>query len=308
MFALTGALFIASLVAVSVGKLPDGWHIAAGTQWLDVLQWRLPRVVAAGSAGAMLAMAGCLMQRMTGNALASPELLGVSSGAALLMIPIVFLLPPLERTQTMLLATLGCLLFLIFAMRIARRSAFMPEKLLLNGVALTALAGSVISAAVLFGDMRVTRMLGWMSGSTYSVRAGDAVVAVLVLLVFVALLPLARRWLAIVPLGASVATSVGLPLAKARLTMLLMTAGLTGTATMIVGPLSFAGLIAPHIARLLGLRKPVPQLAGAALLGATLLIISDWIGRTVAFPWEVPAGLVSTIIGAIFYGLLLVRR
>jgi iron complex transport system permease protein len=72
--------------------------------------------------------------------------------------------------------------------------------------------------------------------------------------------------------------------------------------------LSFAGLIAPQLARLIGLRKPVAQLVGAALLGATLLILSDWIGRTIAFPWEVPAGLVSMIIGAVFYGLLLVRR
>ncbi|WP_332302869.1 Fe(3+)-hydroxamate ABC transporter permease FhuB [Rhizobium sp. GR12] len=306
--AVACAFALVAMVAISVGRLPDGWHITTGTQWVELLQWRLPRTVAAASAGAMLAMAGCLMQRMTGNALASPELLGVSSGVALLMIPVVFLLPPLGRTQTMLLATLGCLLFLAFTLRIARRSAFVPEKLLLNGVAVTALAGSVISVSVLFGDIRITRMLGWMSGSTYSVRAGDAVVAIVVLLVFLTLLPLTRRWLAIVPLGASAATSVGLPLAKARLTMLLMTAGLTGTATMIVGPLSFAGLIAPHLARLLGLRKPVTQLAGAALLGATLLILSDWIGRTIAFPWEVPAGLVSMIIGAVFYGLLLVQR
>ncbi|MGV8938561.1 MAG: Fe(3+)-hydroxamate ABC transporter permease FhuB [Allorhizobium sp.] len=308
LLALTGALAIASMVALSVGRLPDGWHLAAGTQWLELQQWRLPRVVAAGSAGAMLAMAGCLMQRMTGNALASPELLGVSSGAALLMIPVVFLLPPLGRTQTMLLATLGCLLFLAFAMRIARRSAFMPEKLLLNGVALTALAGSVISVSVLFGDIRITRILGWMSGSTYSVRSVDAVIALLVFLAFLGLLPLMRRWLDIVPLGAPTAIAVGLPVAPARLMLLLMTAGLTGTATMIVGPLSFSGLIAPHLARLLGLRRPVIQLTGAALIGATLLILSDWIGRTIAFPWEVPAGLVSTLMGAIFYALLLVRR
>lgn len=302
------ALLLASLAAVTVGKFPDGWQLATGAHWNDLWQWRLPRTIAAASAGAMLAMGGCLMQRMTGNALASPELLGISSGAALLMIPVVFILPPLDRTQTMFLATLGCLLFLAFTMRVARRSAFMPEKILLNGVAITALAGSVISVSVLFGDVRVTRMLGWMSGSTYSVRAGDATAVLFVLLVFLALLPFVRRWLVIVPLGASAATSVGLPLAKARWTMLLMTAGLTGTATMIVGPLSFAGLIAPQLARLIGLRKPVAQLVGAAMLGATLLILSDWIGRTIAFPWEVPAGLVSMIIGAVFYGLLLVRR
>ncbi|MBD8554993.1 Fe(3+)-hydroxamate ABC transporter permease FhuB [Rhizobium sp. CFBP 8762] len=308
LLAVTCALAIVSLAAISIGRLPDGWHIATGTNWVELLQWRLARTAAAASAGAMLAMAGCLMQRMTGNPLASPELLGVSSGAALLMIPVVFLLPPLGRTQTMLLATLGCLLFLAFTIRMARRSAFMTEKLLLNGVAVTALAGSVISISVLFGDIRVTRVLGWMSGSTYSVRDKDAVVAIGALLVFLTLLPSTRRWLAIVPLGASAAISVGVPPAKARLTMLIMTAGLTGTATMIVGPLSFAGLIAPHLARLLGLRKPVTQLAGAALIGATLLILSDWIGRNIAFPWEVPAGLVSMIIGAGFYGLLMVRR
>jgi iron complex transport system permease protein len=112
------------------------------------------------------------------------------------------------------------------------------------------------------------------------------------------LAPFAARWLEILPLGTSSARAVGLNVGVARLMLLLLTALATAAATLVVGPLSFVGLMAPHMARLLGLQRPMVQLFGAAIIGALLMVTADWLGRSILFPWQIPAGLVATLIGA----------
>jgi iron complex transport system permease protein len=118
----------------------------------------------------------------------------------------------------------------------------------------------------------------------------------------------ARRWLAILPLSEPSARSLGVRVAAARLYFLVIIAAATAGATVLVGPLTFAGLLAPHLVRGLGLRRPGPDLAGSALSGATLMILADWVGRVVTFPWQVPAGLVAMMIGGPFFLWLLWRR
>ncbi|WP_371348212.1 Fe(3+)-hydroxamate ABC transporter permease FhuB [Ancylobacter sp. IITR112] len=307
--ALAGlALALAILAGLSVGRLPEGWFLATGSDWAELLPWRWPRLAAAGAAGGMLAFAGCLMQRLTGNALASPELTGVSSGAALLLIPAVLLLPPMGRSEAMALASLGALAMLGLSLRLARRSGFAPETLLLTGVAVSAFAGSVLSVALVLGDPRLAALLGWLSGSTYAVRPADAVLALAMLAAGVALLPFLRRWLALLPLGGAAARSLGVGVARARLALVVLTAVLTATATLIVGPVSFVGLLAPHLARRAGLATPLAEIGGAVLIGAFLLVLADLLARTIAFPWDAPAGLVVTVIGALGYGVIMRRR
>lgn len=302
------ALVLAIAVGLSLGRLPDGWFLATGSEWRELLPWRWPRLAAAGTAGAMLALAGSLMQRLTGNALASPELIGVSSGAALVMIPAVLLLPPMGRSDAMLLASLGALAMMGLCLRIAARSGFAPERLLLTGVAVSAFAGSVLSVAVVFGDPRLARLLGWLSGSTYAVRPLDAGLALAVLAVAVLMLPALRRWLVLLPLGRATAAAAGVAVGRARLVLVLLTAVLTAAATLIVGPVSFVGLLAPHLARRAGLATPLAEIAGAMLGGATLLMLADLLARTIAFPWDAPAGLVVTVIGALGYAMMMGRR
>ncbi|WP_054057495.1 iron chelate uptake ABC transporter family permease subunit, partial [Pseudomonas asplenii] len=111
------------------------------------------------------------------------------------------------------------------------------------------------------------------------------------LLLGLGLAPLFSRWLQALSLGEGAAASVGVPLARARLLILLFAGVLTTLATLLVGPLSFIGLLAPHIARLAGARKPLQQLWVAALLGSTLMLVSEWLGRQVIFPQQTPAGL-----------------
>ncbi len=298
---------IAILIALAVGRIPDGFTWTAADELSQLLPWRWPRVAGALAAGGMVALAGCLMQRMTGNHLASPELIGVSSGATLVMLPVIFFLPPLSRSQTMLIAAVGALVFLLIALRLARRSQYAPEKLLLTGLAVTALSGSLLSSAIYFGDIRLTRLIGWLSGSTYAVAETDAMIALGLLAATVAILPLIQRWLGLMPLGEPVAASLGVEIRLARLCIIILVALLTGIATVMIGPVTFVGLVVPHLVRLIGLRKPLAQTVGCVLAGATLMIVSDWIGRTIAFPWDIPAGLVASVIGALFYGITMGR-
>ncbi|MGF9567027.1 Fe(3+)-hydroxamate ABC transporter permease FhuB [Neorhizobium sp. JUb45] len=303
LIALTALSVVAILIALAVGRMPEGFTWATVNELPRLLPWRWPRVAGALAAGGMIALAGCLMQRMTGNHLASPELIGVSSGATLVMLPVIFFLPPLSRSQTMMVAAVGALLFLLIALRLARRSQYAPEKLLLTGLAITALSGSLLSSAVYFGDIRLTRLIGWLSGSTYAVTEADALVALCLLATSVAVLPLIQRWLGLMPLGEPVAASLGLEIRLARLGMIILVAVLTGIATVMTGPVTFIGLLVPHLVRLIGLRKPLAQTVGCVIAGATLMIVSDWLGRAIAFPWDIPAGLVASVIGAVAYGI-----
>lgn len=123
---------------------------------------------------------------------------------------------------------------------------------------------------------------------------------VLALLMLAACL-LVSRWLDLMPMGPAVATALGIHLGRAQLTILLLVAVLTASATMVIGPLSFAGLLAPHLARLMGLVRARWHLLGAAGCGALLMVSADWIGQQILFPQEVPVGLVSTLLGGAYF-------
>jgi iron complex transport system permease protein len=119
---------------------------------------------------------------------------------------------------------------------------------------------------------------------------------------------LSVRWLAILPLGGPQAQALGVPLAVARLLLLLLAAALTAAATPIIGPLTFVGLMAPHIVLAIGIRQPFPALLSAAGAGAAVMVVADWLARTVAFPLQLPTGLVAALVGAPFLMVLLNRR
>jgi len=291
-----------------LGQGTDGWHWSRGAEIDLLLPWRLPRVAAALAAGVMLAVAGVLLQRLTGNALANPELLGVSSGATLVLVIAVFFLPALDRGAMMGLAGIGSHLVLWLMLWIGRRSAFSPEHMLLVGVGIAALAGAVLSGLLYIGDARIQLLLGWLAGSTYAVAPKDAVLACALAGITLLLAPLVLRWLTIFPLGEGMARSLGVTVGAGRLGILVLTALLTGGATLIVGPLTFIGMMAPHITRLLGIRRPGLEIVASALIGGLIMVVADWLGRMVAFPWQIPAGLVATVIGSSFFLVLLGRR
>jgi iron complex transport system permease protein len=300
---LTTALFGALLY----GQGPDGWHLSTGEQLQQLLPLRGPRILAALAAGAMLAAAGCLIQRLTHNAMASPEIIGVSSGAAFGVIVLAFLASEPSRSGQLLSGSLGAMAVMLGLFALERRSPLAAERLILAGIALSTLFGVLVAVLMAVGDPRMSGLLTWLAGSTYQVSPGEAGFSLLVMSILLACLPFSTRWLALLHLGAPPAQALGLDVKRARGCLLLLIALLSGAATLIVGPLSFVGLMAPHMARLLGFRRPGRQLAAAVLIGALLMVLADWLGRNLIYPFQIPAGLVATAIGCPYFMWLLRR-
>jgi ABC-type Fe3+-siderophore transport system permease subunit len=303
--AALGILLLLAVTALALGRDAQGWQWASGELWHQLQPWRAPRMTAALAAGVMLGVAGTLIQRLTGNAMASPEVLGISSGAACGVVLMLFLVPGDAFGWLLPAGSLGAAATLLLIMLVSGRGGFSPERMLLAGVAIGTAFTTLLAMLLASGDPRMAMLLSWVSGSTYNVDAPQALRTALVAVVLVGIAPLASRWLTILPLGGATARAIGIALTPVRLSLLLLAAALTAAATLTIGPLSFVGLMAPHMARMLGFRRALPQLVVAALLGGGLMLIADWCGRMAAFPNQIPAGLLATFIGAPYFVWLL---
>jgi ferric hydroxamate transport system permease protein len=302
-------LAVLIIAAIFIGRGPSGeWQILSMDRWDQVMPWRLPRTAAAAAAGALLGVAGFVLQKLTNNEMASPEVLGVSAGAILAVALSLLLFGSLSAVGQGIAATAGGLAVLAAIIMLGRRSGFAPERILLAGIALNALIDAVVGVLSSTGDPRAVLLLSWMAGSTTGTLPADAVRALLAAAVLIPASILGIRWLAILPLGGPTAKSLGVPLARSRFFLILIAAIMTTTATLIIGPLTFIGLMAPHIVLTLGIRRPLPSLLSAAAAGAGLMALADLAARTVAFPLQLPTGLVAAIIGAPFLMMLLSRR
>ncbi|HGM5492207.1 TPA: Fe(3+)-hydroxamate ABC transporter permease FhuB [Serratia fonticola] len=295
-------------VALMFGQNAQGWHWSVGSELQALMPWRWPRVVSALAAGMMLAVAGTLIQKLTGNPMSSPEVLGISSGAAFGVVVMLFIVPGDAFVWLLPAGSLGAAATLLIIMIAAGRGGFSTERMLLAGIALSTAFTTTIFLLLASGDPRMGGLLVWISGSTYSVDAPQAIRTAVIAGMLIVLAPLCRRWLTILPLGGATARSVGIALTPTRLTILLLAATLTAMATLTVGPLSFIGLMAPHMARMLGFRRALPQMMIAALLGGLLMVFADWCGRMVMFPYQIPAGLLATFIGAPYFVYLLRKQ
>lgn len=292
-FAIIGSLL--------VGQGMAGWSWPSWLRWQAQLEWRLPRALAAGAAGVLLALAGTLLQRVSNNPMASPELLGVSGGTFMGVIATTLLLPALPLPIMLLGGLIGAFACLLLLVLVNRKHGFQPERILLSGIAITALFEPLQAIALANGDMRVQQLLSWMSGSTYYVTLPVAYGLVALAVLMLAACLLISRWLDLLPMGSALATALGIRLNRAQLAILLLVAVLTASATLVVGPLSFVGLLAPHMAKLMGLVRARWHLLGAAASGALLMVSADWIGQQILFPQDVPVGLVSTLLGGAYF-------
>ena len=309
-FALGGLaiLLVAVFVALSLGRDAHSWHWASGSLLDELIQWRWPRIASALIAGMMLAVAGCIIQRLTGNPMASPEVLGISSGAAFGVVLMLFIVPGNAFGWLLPAGSLGAAVTLLVILIAAGRGGFSPHRMLLAGMALSTAFTMLLMMLQASGDPRMAQILTWISGSTYNATGKQVMQSAIAMVVLLLLVPLCRRWLTILPLGGETARSIGMALAPTRIALLLLAACLTAAATLTIGPLSFVGLMAPHIARMMGFRRTMPHMVISALIGGLLLVFADWCGRMLMFPYQVPAGLLSTFIGAPYFIYLLRKQ
>ncbi|WP_313196030.1 Fe(3+)-hydroxamate ABC transporter permease FhuB [Shinella zoogloeoides] len=303
------ALLLTVMLAIFLGRgFNGGWEWLGSVTLHDILPLRAPRVLAALASGAMLTVAGVLLQRLTGNEMASPEVLGIGPGATFGLAVGIFVVAAPGLSVQFGLAAAGAFIVLFVILAFAMRSGFAPERVLLAGIALSAMIDALVGALAGTGDPRALLLMRWMSGSTYSVDNATAVSLAMAAVLAVGAAFLARRWLDLLPLGPSPAAAIGLPLKRVRLLLFALAGLASAAATLGVGPLSFVGLMAPHLAREAGLVRATAQLTGAAAIGGSLMVLADWLGRIVVFPYQIPAGLMSALVGAPFLVLLLFKR
>ncbi|MET3601005.1 Fe(3+)-hydroxamate ABC transporter permease FhuB [Martelella mangrovi] len=298
LLALAGVIAFSLSETIFIDGLPVG-ELAAG---------RWPRIAASFGAGAMLALAGVLMQAMTGNPLASPESLGVSAGAGLGIIGAVLVAGSFSPPVMLVGGIAGAGVTFVFILAVARACAWSPGPVLLAGVAVGTFAAALISLVLASGDPRAAYILAWSVGPTFRATAVTGLVALALSLLSLPFVPLFARWLEILPLGNESARALGVSPGRARALMMTFSAILTAAATLVVGPLSFVGLMAPHMAAMLTPGRPLARAFCAVMLGALLMVIADWLGRSVDFPYEIPAGVLAAFVGGPYFLWLLYRR
>lgn len=303
------ALLLAAAVAAALlaGRTPQGWGLALGSAADALLPWRWPRAALAAASGAMLGVSGAILQRLTANPLAGPEILGVGAGAGLGLAALLAVAAAPGLGAQLAASALGAVAALAAVLLLARRAGFGPDRLLLAGVAVAAFGGAAVSAGIATGGRHALDLLRWLSGATDAATPAQAGVALGGAALAVALAPLLAPGLRLLPLGDAAAAGLGLAVGRWRAASVLAAGALAAAAALFVGPLSFVGLVAPHLARLSGLGDPLRHAWGAALAGAALLTLSDWLARTLAFPYQLPLGLFAALLGGAYLVWLLAR-
>ncbi len=315
---LLGMLGLAVAVSLAVGAKPIPLELVWSAIWsptgteddIVVRSLRAPRTVLGVGVGTALGVAGALMQGHTRNPLADPGLLGVSAGAALLVVVGIHVLGVTSLSGYVWFAFAGAFgaSVLVFVLGSLGRGGPTPVTLALAGVAVSAFLGALTSALVLADTATLDAYRFWAVGS---LAGRDAAVAGQVAPFLLAGLVLAAAnapALNLLVLGEDVARGLGQNLAVARWTGLAAITLLTGAAVAACGPIGFVGLVVPHAARFFSGPDHRWLLPASGLAGAVLLLAADVLGRVVARPGEVQVGIVLGLVGAPFFVALVRRR
>jgi iron complex transport system permease protein len=306
------SLLVAVAASLAVGArsvAPDDviaalLHPAGSTTDVVVREIRLPRTVIGFAVGAALGAAGAVCQAVTRNPLAEPGLLGISAGAALGVVVGIAAFGVATIEGWLWFGVVGAALATAAAVTLAGTHAGRdPVRLTLAGLALTTLAGALTSAIVLRDRAVLEQFRFWAAGSLAGRDLSLLVPALPVLATGAALAVAVTPALGSLALGDDVARSLGVPVLRARIGGAVAVALLAGAATTLCGPIAFVGLAVPHVARRWSGGDERATLVVAALLGAVALLFADVIGRIVARPAEIQAGLVAAVLGGPAFAL-----
>lgn len=317
---LSGAIGPVPVPPLDAAKIVLG-HLLPGMPWMTdgsltplqdqaVWQFRLPRALLAGLAGAGLALAGATMQAVVRNPLAEPYILGVSSGASVGAVLVIvsggaaFL--GLTMSGAAFAGAVGsCILVALLA---RARGELSPTRMILAGVALGSLLSAVTSYLTLTTDAQnVVSVMFFLLGSVSAATMPSLAIPALALVIaLIAVAGLSRSMNALLA-GDESAVAVGVRTTRVRALLLVVASLLTGVIVAVSGGIGFVGLVVPHVARLLVGSDHRRMLPVAVLGGALFLMVADLLARTVAAPTEIPLGILTAFVGAPFF-LWLMRR
>ena len=274
--------------------------------YFTLMEYRLPRAVLAILLGGALAISGVLVQSVVRNPLASPDILGINNAAGLVAVSVLMFLPNLAFYWMPIFAFLGGVLSFVILWIVCGFN-FRPIKMAIIGVALSALWAAISHYLMLTNPVEINTAMLWLTGSLWG-RSWSYLNVVLPWLVVLLPLPfIFCRDLDTLGLGENKASTLGVTVNKVQISVLVLAVALSTTAVAICGPIAFLGLVAPHLARRLVGSRHRTLLPAALIIGALLLQLSDILARVIDPPTELPAGILTAIIGAPYFFYLLMR-
>ncbi|MBI5252694.1 MAG: iron ABC transporter permease [Desulfomonile tiedjei] len=317
---LTGVLLVVLLISLLTGTtvtevktLLTGsvQGIDAQKTWTIILSYRLPRTLLAAVAGAGLASAGVVFQGVLKNPLADPYLIGIAAGGSLGAVVSISLFGERWLLGTSVCAFLGSIsaVGLVYGLAVARRGRGYVNTVILAGVIVGALMNAVMLLILsLSGSHEKQRILFWLMGDFSLASYQQVLLAAVAVTVGWTLIYLNANRLNLLIVGDDTASHLGLNVFRTRTLFMLVAAMLTGATVSVSGTIGFVGLVVPHAMRLLFGPDNRVLLPAALLGGAAFLAASDCVARVVAYPMELPVGVITTLSGAPFFLYLLVKK
>ncbi|WP_136065898.1 FecCD family ABC transporter permease [Modicisalibacter radicis] len=314
---LTAVLLLIVVGSMATGKvmLGPGALVAAlagpDTPYgLIVLELRLPRVTLAALVGGALGLAGWLLQQVMRNPLASPDIIGVTSGASAAAVGyLAWLAVPLGMRGLPVAAMAGAVGAALSIYLLAWSRGVTPLRLVLTGIGMATLLGAVTLFILAFSPLTTTlSAYVWLTGSVYGANWNAVGGLALWCALLAAPLVVMMRSVVLAPLDDTLATGLGVRVQRNRATILALAAALAGVAIAWGGAFAFVGLVAPHLARRLSPPPGAAQAVLAVLFGSCLVMLADLVARTLFLPLDLPAGIFVAVLGAPFFLGLLVRE
>lgn len=276
---------------------------------LIIMQFRLPRILAAILIGAALAVAGAVLQGIIRNPLASPDLLGVTGGASVAVVAFMTIFTGYSIHLVPAIAVAGAFLTALINYVLAWKKGISPFRLVLIGIGISTAMGALTMFLLISGPAYLAaQVLNWMTGSIYGTNWTYIEVLWPWVAIFIPLSFLYAKELNVQSLGESTAVGLGSRLQLSRMVLLFYSVALAGAAVGVAGMISFIGLLAPHMARKLVGHSYKLIIPLSAVLGAIILLLADLAGRMLFLPLDIPAGVFTAGIGAPFFMYLLFKR
>lgn len=296
-----------TVLKVLFGSGPD-------METLVITSFRLPRIIVALIVGMCLATAGGILQGMIRNPLASPDVLGITGGAAVAVVGFLAMFSDKNHSLTVSIAWLplaafigaGVVAFLVYFL--AWKNGVSPIRLVLIGIGISTLMQALTTLLMVMGPIyQASQANIWITGTVYGSNWKNVAILAPWAVIFLIIAFVAARTLNIQELGDDVATGLGEKVQKHRFILLMISTALIGGSVAFAGGIGFVGLMAPHMARRLVGSSFGALLPVSALLGGILVMLADLIGRTMFSPLEVPAGVFTAGIGAPYFIYLLFK-
>ncbi|WP_433009267.1 iron ABC transporter permease [Kribbella sp. CA-294648] len=316
---VTGTLTVLLVVAFVFAMLAGDAFLRTGdiVNWINgrsgraitfVLDQRFPRVLSAVLCGAALAIAGATVQAVCRNPLAEPGILGITGGAGVGAVIVLLAVPAAGIWLLSGVAAASALATFALVYLVSWRGGLSSDRLVLIGVGVSSATTAIITFVIIYTDpWNIALAMTWLSGSTYGRTLPQVIPVAAALLVLTPVIVWARRELDLLSLDDDIPRILGVRLERTRLIALGGAALMTAAAVSAIGVVGFVGLVAPHAARALVGGRHARLLPVAALLGAVLVSVADSLGRTLLAPAQIPAGLLTALIGAPYFVYLLWR-